>query len=102
MKCHRLLLSIVFTCVLGLNSHNAWAATSIFGCTRLTHPGSFVLKNNITATATTMTSTWIGGYTGENRMISRTPSIRKSAASTNVSDATPSSGCMMRYAPKKT
>lgn len=64
MKCNRLLLSVLFTCVFAFNTHNAWAATSIVGCTRLTHSGPYVLKNNITATAATMTSTWIAGYTG--------------------------------------
>src|SRR3984885_13800143 len=36
----------------------------------------------------------------KNRTMSRIPSIRNSDASTRVSDATPSTGCMIRYAPK--
>src|SRR5437899_4238276 len=36
----------------------------------------------------------------KNRTMSKMPSIRKSDASTKVRVATPSTGCMMRYAPK--
>ena len=63
MKYFRLISTAVL-CILALPCGIANAATSITGCTTITKSGSYLLTNNITATATQLKPVWIGGYTG--------------------------------------
>ena len=64
MKLRHVFLYIVVVSIAVLSSNIAWAQTSIIGCTKITQPGSYVLKNNITATAVELKPTWIPGYSG--------------------------------------
>jgi parallel beta-helix repeat protein len=65
MKCHRLLLSVLLSCIFAISTQTALAAvTGISGCTTLTHSGPYVLTKNITATAATMKPVWAGFWVG--------------------------------------
>lgn len=60
MKLRHMFLYIAVVSIPVLSSNIAWAQTAITGCTTITHPGSYVLKNNITATAAELKPTWLG------------------------------------------
>lgn len=60
MKLRHVFLYIAVVCIAVLSNNIAWAQTPITGCTRITEPGSYVLKNNITATTIAeMDTTWL-------------------------------------------
>ena len=64
MKLRHAFLYIAVVCIAVMSSNIAWAQTPITGCTTITHSGPYVLKNNITATASELKPTWYTGYRG--------------------------------------